>query len=314
MIISASRRTDIPALYPEWLLHRLEEGKVLIPNPYNRKKITKIEISPETVDCIVFWSKNPKPLQPYLKEIDAMGYKYFFQMTVTGYGKDVEAGLPPTEKNIATFLLLSEQIGKDRIDWRYDPIFLNEKYTASYHLEKFEQMCEWMHAATERCTISFLDSYRNCPFAEMESEDIRNLAEGLSKIAQKYELPLYTCAEKLSLDEYGICRGACIDRERLHHLTGYKLDLSKDPGQRKECLCAESIDIGMYDTCTNGCAYCYAVKSPENAKKKRQMHDPQSPMLTGQLVGDEQIVEREIRSSKDNQLSLFDLPQMYGGF
>ncbi|WP_346662315.1 DUF1848 domain-containing protein [uncultured Merdimonas sp.] len=314
MIISASRRTDIPARYPEWFVNRLREGEVLVQNPYNRKKIQRIALSPETVDCIVFWSKNPEPVRPFLPEIDAMGYRYYFQMTITDYGADVEPGVPDTTDAMATFLLMSEQLGKERMDWRFDPILLSGRYTRDYHLEKFEMMCEWLHDATTRCIISFVDPYRGSPFRELEPEEIEDLAAGLGKIAGKYHLPLYSCAEKVDLTRFGIRPGACIDKEKIRQLAAYKLDVKKDPGQRKECGCVESIDIGVYDTCPAGCQYCYAVHSPESARNKYDQHDPLSPVLTGCLKGDETISDKEVHSFRDDQLSLFDLPEMEIGF
>ena len=131
MIISASRRTDIPALYSQWFMNRLREGEVLVPNPYNRRKVSRIRLSPEVVDGIVFWTKNPEPLLPYLRELDAMGYRYCFQYTITDYGKDLEPGVPDVEEAMATFLLLSQRLGKERMNWRFDPLLLSEKYTIS---------------------------------------------------------------------------------------------------------------------------------------------------------------------------------------
>lgn len=308
MIISASRRTDIPALYSEWFLNRLREGEVLVPNPYNRKKVSRIRLAPDTVDCIAFWSKNPEPMIPYLKEIDQMGYRYYFQMTITDYGIDMEPNVPSIEDSMATFLLMSEIIGKDKMDWRFDPIIINRHYPLSYHLERFEMMCEWLHKYTTRCIISFVDAYRGNPFLEMEAEDMIKTANGLGRIAADYHLPLYTCAEQINLEEYGIKHGACIDKERIRDLIGYKLDLKKDSGQRKECGCAQSIDIGVYDTCINGCSYCYAQGGYDGAVKKFKQHDPASPLLVGRLKGDEIITDRKTGSSKDIQLSLFDMP------
>lgn len=310
MIISASRRTDISAWYPEWFMNRLRAGEVLVPNPYNRKKVNRIVLTPDTVDCIVFWSKNPEPMRPFLREIDEMGYRYYFQMTITDYDQELEPEAPGTADAMATFLLMSEELGKERMDWRFDPIILTEKYSKAYHLEKFEMMCEWLHKATTRCIVSFVDAYRGSPYRELEQEEIEGLAEGLGKIAGRYQLPLYSCAEKLDLKRYGILHGACIDKEKIHEIIGYKLDVKKDSGQRKECRCADSIDIGVYDTCIGGCRYCYAVHSAESAKKKYQQHDPQSPLLVGKLRGDEEITDKEIHSLRDNQISLFDLPQM----
>ncbi len=306
MIISASRRTDIPAVYPEWFLNRLRAGEVLVPNPYNRKKVNRILLSPDTVDCIVFWTKNPEPLMPYLKEIKEMGYRFYFQMTITDYEEDMEPGVPPTEESIATFLLLSEMIGRDRIDWRFDPVLLTDKYSVDYHAEKFEMMCRWLHRAASRCIISFVDAYKESRYSELEPEEMKCLAGVFSKIAAKYKLPLYTCAERIDLSEYGIEHGACIDIGRVEEITGYKLDLKRDHGQRPQCRCAESIDVGMYDTCINGCKYCYAAGKRENVKKKYNMHDAASPVLIGRLRGDEVITTKVLRSNKDNQLSLFD--------
>ena len=314
MIISASRRTDIPALYPQWFMNRLRAGEVLVPNPYNRKKINRIQLSPDTVDCIAFWTKNPEPMIPYLKELDEMGYRYYFQMTITDYEEDLEPQAPSTAEAMATFLLFSERLGKERMDWRFDPLILTDKYTISYHLEQFEMMCEWLHKSTDRCILSFVDAYKESPFLEMEQEDMLELGEGLGKIAKKYKLPLYTCSERIDLTPYGIRHGACIDKDKIYELIGYKLDVKKDAGQRKECGCVESIDIGVYDTCTHGCRYCYAVNSQESAKKKRQRHNPESPLLVGQLQGDEIITDKEVTTSRDNQISLFDLPEMYMDF
>lgn len=164
MIISASRRTDIPALYPQWFMNRLLAEEILVPSPYNRKKVSRIRLSPQTVDCFVFWTKNPEPMLPYLRMIDQLGYSYYFEMTVTDYEKEIEPGLPTTEDSIATFILLSERLGKKRVDFRFDPILLTEKYSLSYHIEKFDMLCEWLHKYTTRCIFSFVDSYKGCPF------------------------------------------------------------------------------------------------------------------------------------------------------
>lgn len=313
MIISASRRTDIPARYPEWFMNRLRAGEVLVPNPYNRKKVNRILLSPKVVDCIVFWTKNPEPMLPYLKEMDQMGYEYCFQMTITDYETDLEPEVPCTSDAMATFLLMSEMLGKERMDWRFDPILLTERYTKQYHFEQFEMMCSWLHDAAGRCVISFVDAYKGSSFPEMEQEDMEELAEGLGKIAVRYGIPLYSCAEKINLERYGIQHGACIDRERLRRIVGYKLDLKKDPGQRRECRCVESVDIGVYDTCISGCKYCYAVNHSASSKRKYELHDPESPLLVGCLKGDETITDREMRLSRDDQLSLFDMPQLGTG-
>lgn len=310
MIISASRRTDIPALYPEWLMNRLRDRKVMVPNPYNRKKISRIRLSPDDVDCIVLWTKNPEPLIPYLREIEELGFQYYFQMTITDYEEDLEPGGPCTEDSMATFLLLSEMIGPERIDWRFDPILLTDKYSKDYHADRFETMCQWLHKSTKRCIIRFADACRPVHYTAPEQEEIEELAQRLSEIAAGYRLPLYSCSEKTELARFGIRPSACIDKERIGKVIGYKIDVKKDRRQNPLCRCVESIDIGMYGTCTNGCRYCCVNGSLESAKKKSGQHDPESPLLIGRLRGDEEITDRRIETNKDYQISLFDLPGM----
>ena len=310
MIISASRRTDIPAFYPEWFMNRLREKEVLVPNPYNRKKVSRISLDNDAVDCIAFWTKNPAPMLPYLKEIDEMGYKYYFQVSITDYEDDIEKNVPDISEVIATFILMSEKLGKDKMDWRFDPIILNEKYTIDYHIEKFEMMCRWLHKSTNRCILSFVDNYKDGVSGVPSEKEMRMLAAAFSQIAGYYRLPLYTCAEKIDLSEYGILHGACVDKEKIQSLIGYKLDLAKDNGQRNNCKCIKSIDIGAYDTCTHGCKYCYATKSIDIAKRRYKEHDPLSLMLTGELREDEIVTEKEVSSSRDYQMSLFDLMEM----
>lgn len=306
MIISASRRTDIPALYPQWFINRLLAKEVLVPNPYNRKKVQHVSLARDVVDMIVFWTKNPEPMIPYLRMIDMLEYPYYFEVTVTDYGKDMEPNLPSMEESIASFILLSEKIGKERVDFRFDPIILNDKYPASYHVEKFDMMCDWLHKYTERCIFSFVDQYKGCSFLEPEAEEMADLAAKMAKIADKYDLPLFTCAEKINLERYGIRHASCIDKNKIESLLGYKIDAKRDNGQRKECRCVESVDIGMYDTCIHGCKYCYANGLPENVMKKHEQHDWNSPILIGNLQGDEVITERKVHALKDNQMSLFD--------
>jgi len=160
MIISASRRTDIPALYSKWFLNRLTEGVFLIPNPYNDKVVTKIRVTKDNVDCIVFWTKDASGIMDKLERVDEMGYKYYFQYTVTGYGSDIEKNLWGIDKRIENFILLSEKIGRNKVVWRYDPIFVNDKYSVDWHLETFEYLCSKLFSYTNRSIISYIDIYK----------------------------------------------------------------------------------------------------------------------------------------------------------
>ena len=150
MIISASRRTDIPAFYSEWLLRRLDEGHVLVPNPWNPNQLGHIGLSSENVDCIVFWTKNPAPMLEKLKQIDRLGYRYYFTFTITGYDIDLERNLPPKNERMNTFRKLSEHLGPKRVDWRFDPIIVNDRYSVQWHLDTFGEICRKIGSYTER--------------------------------------------------------------------------------------------------------------------------------------------------------------------
>ena len=158
MILSVSRRTDIPAYYSAWFLNRLAEGFVLVPNPHNPRQLSRIPLSPETVDCIVFWTKNPAPMLDALPRIEAAGYPFYFQFTLTPYGPRTEPGLPPKEELVRAFWALSRRLGPKRVVWRYDPVMVDGRYPTAWHLERFEALCNALEGAAERCVFSFVDA------------------------------------------------------------------------------------------------------------------------------------------------------------
>lgn len=307
MIISASRRTDIPSYYGEWFINRLRDGYVLIQNPYNALRLSRLPLAPDTTDCIVFWTKNPTPMLDELKTISELGYNYYFQYTITPYGEAWESNLPPVENRLDSLYLLSDKIGKHRLVWRYDPIILDDMFTEQYHIEHFAFLCEKIHSYVDQCIISFVDSYHHLhnaiPF--IGDEQMRTIGKSFSEIAKGYSLELATCSEKIDLQEYGIKRASCVDKERIEHIVGCPIKSKKDSGQRPECGCIESVDIGAYGTCLNGCKYCYATKSWLAAQNHFRGHDPASPLLIGWPKDSMIISEREARSSKVSQLSLF---------
>ena len=314
MIISASRRTDIPTYYSEWFFNRLREGYVLVRNPMNARQISRISLSPEAVDGIVFWTKNPVPMLSRLGELEP--YPYYFQFTLTAYGRDVEPNLPG--KNgvlIPAFQELSRMAGRERVVWRYDPIFLSDRYTVEYHCRYFRVLAAKLGEYTEKCTVSFLDFYRSTArnmrslhIREMTAVQQREMMERFSEIAGEYGLYIDTCSEAISLEDLGISHASCVDRERLERIGGYRLNVGRDRNQRKECGCAASVDIGAYDTCGNGCLYCYATDSPPRAAERVRAHRPDSPILFGTVGPEDVIREREAVSLREQQLSLFDLP------
>ncbi len=176
MILSASRRTDIPNYYADWFMGRIREGYCCVRNPMNPRQVSRIDLAPQAVDCIVFWTKNPAGLLPRLKEL--RDYTYYFQFTLTGYGRDIEPNLPDKrEKLIPAFRELSEKIGKERVIWRYDPIFVNEKYTVSYHLKAFEEIADRLAGYTEQVVISFVDLYAKIR-KNAAAHSIRDTGEG----------------------------------------------------------------------------------------------------------------------------------------
>ena len=298
MIISASRRTDIPAWYGNWLMNRLTEGYVLVPNPRFTGRLSRVDLSPEVVDCIVFWTKNPIPFLPWLDSIRDAGYRFYFEYTITPYDLQIERNLPDKRLLIDAFRNLSARIGKQRVDWRYDPILLTERYTVAYHLQAFEAMCHELSAYTERCIISFVDCYAHLggKVNAVSDEDIDTLARHFSVIAAAHGLPLFTCAESCDLERYGIRHGSCIDQAKIEQIIGCPIRVGKDKGQRPACGCIESIDIGTYDTCRNGCIYCYATTSDQAVVKQISAHDDHAPMLTGCPAEHQQITNRIIRS------------------
>lgn len=310
MIISASRRTDIPTFYSEWFLNRVKEGFVYVRNPVNQYQVSKIMLSPDIVDCIVFWTKNPIPMLNRLDEIKE--YKYYFQYTLTGYGKDMEAGLPD-KKNvlIPAFQELSKKIGKKCVIWRYDPIVFTQRYTPEYHINAFRQIAEALNGYTDKCVISFVDIYEKNKenmqkenAYEMSTQDLEEFATKISGIARENGITVASCAEKINLNKCGIEHNCCIDKKLIEEIIGCNLNVSKDKTQRLECGCMESIDIGAYNTCSNGCKYCYANYDKDSVSSNCRKYDVNSPLLCSKITEFDTITERKVKSMKEYQLSL----------
>lgn len=286
MIISCSRRTDIPAFYSDWFFNRLSEGYALVRNPVNPRQVRKVSLTPPDVDCIVFWTKDAAPMLDRLHLLK--DYPKYFQFTLTPYDRDVEPNLPPKSEIIDTLLRLSDKIGKKRIIWRYDPVLLTDKISIDYHVDHFGDLAKRLSEHTERCVISFIDMYRHiqnrmadlCIRPSDESE-MRTLAKNIVKIADSYGMAVETCAEVIDLSDIGIGHGKCIDDRLISELTGTKLRIGKDKYQRELCGCATSVDIGEYNTCRHGCRYCYANISQKKIEKNQSLHYTQSPLLIG---------------------------------
>lgn len=286
MIISASRRTDIPAFYGDWFARRLREGYALVRNPFNPKQISRVDLAREAIDGIVFWSKNPWPIRRQFELLAADGMPFYLQYTLNPYGAPLEPEVPPLAERVAAFAGLATGLGRERMIWRYDPIVFSATWTPEYHLANFRMLAAQLAPFTAKCVISFLDFYRkterNCaPYGLFDPEDeVKfDLACRLAAIGAEFGLKLEACAEPLELAAAGIARGRCIDAGLLGRLGGRVLNVRRDRGQRPGCGCDASVDIGAYDSCLHGCAYCYANKSAALPRRNFPHHDPTAPSL-----------------------------------
>ena len=303
MIISVSRRTDIPAFYSKWFMNRIKDGYVLVQNPYNTKQIRKVFLTPFQVDAIVFWTRNAKPLIPYLDDLDKLGYNYYFQYTITGYKRELERFTPSPQKAIETFIELSDKIGKEKVIWRYDPIILSDYSNYNEHLRLFEKISNMLENKTDKVVISFADSYKkitnnlkNIGYKDIleNKKELYLFCEELSNIAKNKNIQIETCTEEIDISIFGINPTKCIDDKLIDKLFNKNLSAVKDKNQRQECGCVQSIDIGMYNTCSHGCVYCYATFSDNTVKKNRQKHNPSSALLLGELKDLDEEIKKKI--------------------
>lgn len=312
MILSASRRTDIPNYYSDWFFNRIKEGFLYVRNPMNIHQVSEIRLSPELVDCIVFWTKNPEPMLNRLDELK--DYKYYFQFTLTGYGTDIENNVPhKKDVMVPIFQRLSEKIGRERVIWRYDPILFTDKYTPEYHMKAFGQIADALKGYTDKCVISFVDIYaknkksmNSLEKHDMEEAQLLSFARQLADIALESSMEIGSCAEKIDLEKCGIKHNCCIDPKLIEKIIGCPISVGKDKNQREECGCVESIEVGTYNTCKNGCKYCYANYSQESVANNCKKYNPDSPLLCGEIMEGDKINPRKVKSIKEGQLSIFD--------
>lgn len=295
MILNTGGRTDTVQYYTDWLLQRFSEGYVLTRNPMFPSKVIRYELTPDKVDCVVFCSKNYKPILPRLHEITDRFHTYF-HYTITAYGRDIEPGVPSIEESMETLKALSRLVGKQRIAWRYDPVLLTKEYTIGRHLETFGRMAGELAPYIDRCIFSFVEMYKklevNMPeLIPLSCQDMESLAQGLGSIAKKYGISIQTCGTNGDYTRYGIHASGCMTLDILGKANGITFRSQKHKGTRQGCHCIESRDIGAYDTCLNGCKYCYANKSPQKAFENRQYHDPASPLLLGHVKPEDTILQ-----------------------
>ncbi len=288
MIISASRRTDIPAFFAKWFINRVREGFCYVPNPMNSKQVAQIDLKLKNVDLFVFWTKNPRPFFPYLHELTESGYKYYFQFTVNNYPKEFEPNLPHFKEIVGTFQDLSELVGKEKVIWRYDPILISNITDINFHCDNFTQILKQLSPFTDHIVTSLYDNYRESSYRIKKLEkqgvflttpaktltDSLEILKHLVKEANLYNLDVYSCAEEeVILHSTGIFKGKCIDPHYINKVFNINVTSKKDPGQRELCGCVLSRDIGVYETCFHGCTYCYASKSFKLDRNSYLKHD-----------------------------------------
>ena len=293
MIVNVGGRTDIVNYYSKWLMNRINEGFAYSRNPLFLNNVSKISLKPEDVDCLMFCSKNYRPMLKYMKEINEK-YKIICHYTITAYGKDVEPNVPNINESIKTLIELSKIVGKEKVIWRYDPILLTSKYTIEKHLETFEYMANQITPYVQRGIFSFVEMYKKLKYnmkeiIPFEEEDKVKILEGIGEISKKYNLYLQTCGSDENYNKYGIHLSGCTTSEILEKANKVKYKNIKGKGMRKGCHCIPSRDIGAYDTCLNGCKYCYANKRPDLAQKNLKLHDENSPLLLGNIEKTDKI-------------------------
>lgn len=294
-------------------MNRIGEGFLLTRNPFNAHQISRVSLKPQDVDVIVFWTRNPSKLMQELPILDRLGHKYYFQYTITGYPRTIEGAVPKPSTAIETFTQLSDLIGKDKIVWRYDPILLSNQVDLNEHKRLFSKIASLLAGKTERVVISFSDFYnktkRNLDAVEnliysdiMENkEQLLELSRFMSEVAHKNGMIINSCAEQVDVASAGIEHGKCIDERLIHEVFNLSLDPKKDKGQREECGCIRSIDIGMYNTCLHECSYCYATFNKKSVINNKRKHDENSPFLIGGTEG----IDPHLFEKNDSQRDLF---------
>jgi hypothetical protein len=269
MIVSVSRRSDIPAFHGAWFMEHLRRGEVEVRNPFRPAQARTVSLKKQDVDALVFWSRDPRPFLGHMPEIERGGYPYYFLITVSGYPRLLEPSTPRIGEAVIFFRKLAGSIGRRRVIWRYDPVIFTEPTGFDFHVDNFSKLAGLLAPFTSRVIVSFFDPYpkvlRRLQKAGIDAgsaagtlEQQLDLLERFAVSAAAAGLEIQSCAEAATAA--GVPSGKCIDEKLLEELFGLNLSYRKDPSQRKLCLCQQSVDIGSYGTCRHGCLYCYACR------------------------------------------------------
>jgi len=291
MIVSASYRTDIPAFYGRWFMNRLDAGGCEVSNPYSGKAHT-VSLRPGELDCLVFWTKNVGPFLGPLQEIHRRGLPFIVHYTVNGYPAALERSVPEAEQSVKLLRQISNSYGARAVVWRYDPIIHSDLTPPDWHLANFSRLAAALRGAADEVVVSFAQIYQktrrnldsaSCRqgfvWADPDPGQKETLAKRLAGIAADNHMRLTICSQP-SLTVNGIGAARCIDANRLSDVANRRIS-AKTKGNRPGCLCAESRDIGAYDSCPMGCVYCYAVRGRDAARRNHQAHDAEGVCLSG---------------------------------
>jgi hypothetical protein len=293
MIISASRRTDIPAFYAKWFIRRIRAGLCMVPNPFNPSQISTIDLRSEAVDVIVFWTRFPRPLFPFIHELEDRGYRFYFQFTILNNPRLIDQRQPDLEHSIRVLCELSDRIGPQRVIWRYDPILLSNITSIQFHVENYARIAGALQGYTHRSVVSIMDFYpkttRRMKVLERAGVHLitndqvpallHDLIPPIARAARENGMEIFSCAEPFDLIPYGILPGKCVDDDYIQNVFHIDVSHEKDSVQRKVCGCVKSRDIGVYNTCLFECAYCYASQNFESSRRRYQEHNPDSTSI-----------------------------------
>lgn len=307
MILNTGGRTDTVNYFSEWLLNRFAAGYAYSRNPFHPDVVNRIDLNPETIDVVEFCSKNYRPILSRLHEITER-FNCHFHYTITAYDKDIEPNVPGIDESIETLRDLSAQVGKEKIIWRYDPVLLTGKYTIERHLATFDYMARRIAPYVSRCLFSFVVWYKKLHLPELQpisGQQKELIAKGLGEMAAKRHLYIQTCGTKESYEQYGIHHSGCMTRAVYEHSLGLHFKKVAERGNRPGCRCMESRGLGDYNTCLNGCRYCYANYDHEKAWENYRLHDPESPLMIGHLRPTDKIVPLHQESCLDKAPMLF---------
>ena len=309
MIINTGQRTDIPAFYSRWFLNRLKEGFVMVRNPFNPLQVTRYELDPAKVDALCFCTKNPLPLLPY---IDKIPFRQVWHVTITPYGKEIEPNVPPKEEIIRSFRKLSGKVGRNALTWRYDPIFLSEKYDFDFHLRAFDHMASALEGSTGTVIISFIDLYSKIHRNFSEVSRVPHtcqyrLAAAFVSIGKKYGMEIVSCHEDPGLARVGVHVDGCFTKERIEKAIGERLSVPKSANMeaREGCSCLLGHDLGAYNSCLHGCRYCYANYDRKLVEENWKRHDDHSSFLIGNSEEGDIVTRAKEESWIEREVSLF---------